>query len=72
MTTKIACGLTYEVISPSFWQLKGYPVDISFLGDTWLLSLPGKDEEPIYSYFHSREEACAMISQAFISKRVIQ
>ena len=72
MTTKIANGLTYEVISPSFWQLKGYPVDISFLGDTWLLSLPGKDHEPIYSYFHSREEACAMIATAFTDKGVSQ
>ena len=72
MTDRTINGLTYEVISPSFWQLKGYPVDISFLGDTWLLCVPGKDDEPIYSYFHSREEACTMISQAFTDKGVIQ
>lgn len=27
------------------------PVDLSFLGDQWLLTCPGKDGKPLYRYF---------------------
>jgi len=73
MTTKTVSGVVYEIISPSFWQLKGYPVDISFLGDKWLLACPANEPgETLFRYFPTREEACAMISQAFIARGVIQ
>ena len=32
-------GLTYDIRSPSHWQLKGFPVELAFLGDVWVLFL---------------------------------
>jgi hypothetical protein len=58
-------GVRYKITSPSYWELDGYPVDVAFLGDQWVLCCPDEEGEPCFRYFPTREQAQAMIEQAF-------
>ncbi len=55
-------GLTYSVISPSFYELRGFPeIDIAYVGDTWLLHVPREDGSPAMQPFKSLDEAAAFV-----------
>ena len=57
-------GIRYKITSPALWELDGYPVYISFLGDQWSLCCPGQNGEPLFKYFSTLAQAQAMIEQA--------
>ena len=65
MIQRIIQGVPFRVISPSFYELASHPdIDISFLGDQWLLHCPGETGEPLLKWFPSLSEAAAMIAEA--------
>lgn len=65
MIVRTLQGVAFECISPSFYKLAGYPVDISYLDDAWYLHCPGRDGEPAIRRFESRDSAVAFIAEAF-------
>lgn len=69
MALKTVNGLTYEIVTPSHWQLAGYPVEVSFLGDAWFLSLlavmDDGNTEVKMTKLASRDAGLCMIEQAF-------
>lgn len=42
MTQRTICGLTFNVLSPSVYQLRGFPVQIIFASGTWWIECGGK------------------------------
>lgn len=76
MALKTVNGLTYEIVTPSHWQLAGYPVEVSFLGDAWFLSLlavmDDGNTEVKMSKLESRDAGLRMIEQAFQRNNVAQ
>ena len=65
MITRTLHGVPFRAISPSFYVLASHPeVDISFLGDQWLLHCPGSDGEDLLKWFPSLSAAAAMIAEA--------
>lgn len=58
-------GIPFRVISPSFYELASHPeVDISFVGDKWILHCPCETGEPLLKWFPSRDAAVALIAVA--------
>ena len=76
MSLKTINGMTYEVVTPSHWQLAGYPVEVSFLGDSWFLSLiaimEDSNAEIKMCRLESRDAGLRMIEQAFQSTQASQ
>lgn len=76
MHLKTVNGLQYEVVTPSHWQLAGYPVELSFLGDAWFLSLlavmDDSTTEIKMTKLESRDAGLRMIEQAFQSTQASQ
>lgn len=65
MITRTLQGIAFRVVSPSFYELAGYPeVDISFVGDCWFLHVPGEDGEPRLRAFPTRDAAVEMVARA--------
>ena len=65
MATRTINGLTWDIDTPSHWQLRGVNVDMSYVGmGQWVLMCPGKDGAPLFRYFATREQACELIEQA--------
>ncbi len=63
MITRTLHALTYNVISPSFYELAGFPqIDIAYVGDTWLLHVPRADGSPAMQSFKSLDEAAAFVA----------
>ncbi len=63
MITRNHHGLAWRVISPSFYELVSHPcVDISFVGDQWMLHVPRDDGSPILEMFSSLDEAARIVS----------
>ncbi len=63
MITRTLHALTYNVISPSFYELASYPeIDIAYVGDTWLLHVPREDGSPAMQPFKSLDEAACFIA----------
>ncbi len=60
-------ALTYNVISPSFYELACRPcIDISYLGDKWLLHVPDPDTgQPLLEPFKSLDDAARYVALAF-------
>ncbi len=65
MITRTLHSLAWRVISPSFYELAGYPVDVAFLGDAWYLQVPDDQGEPMMQPFKSLDEAAHFVSLAF-------
>ncbi len=63
MITRTLHALRYNVISPSFYELAGFPqIDIAYVGDTWLLHVPREDGSPAMQPFKSLDEAAAFVA----------
>jgi len=60
-------GVTFEVESPSFYHLAGYPIDVSYLADAWYLQCPGKDGQPKFEKFEHLADAAAFIKTAWVN-----
>lgn len=56
-------GIPYTAHSPSLFQQIGSPVTLAYDGRSWLIAVRG-----VYGTreFNSRDEAAALIAQAFI------
>lgn len=75
MTTRTIQNLTFDVPSPSFWQLvcpatgEPLPIDISFLGGEaatgWYLFCPDEAGDPRAHACPSRDAAIALVARAF-------
>lgn len=75
MTIRNIHGLTWRSRGPSYFELEGYPVvNVCYLGATgrgadganaWFLHCPDDRGEPMIRGFKSRDEACAMVAEAF-------
>ena len=76
MTQRTINGFVYDIVSPSHWQLAGYPVEIAYLGDAWFLSLvaveDGGETDIKMSRLASRDAGLRMIEQAFNRNMVNQ
>lgn len=64
MTQRTLHGLTFDVVSPSFYTLSGYPVDVSFLGNRWFLFCPMPDGEIKTREFVSLDNAAKYLAEA--------
>lgn len=65
MITRTLSGLQWHAISPSFYELAGFPsIDLSFVGDIWYLHCPDEQGEPRMQPFASRDAAAAMVAEA--------
>ena len=65
MITRTIQGVPFRVISPSFYELASQPcVDISFIGDSWVLHCPDADGEPLLRLFPSLDDAVALLALA--------
>ncbi len=62
-------GIVYEVTSPSFWELAGYPVQITYVGDEWQLYCPGENLQPLVRSFPRLKDAQGMIETAILGLR---
>jgi hypothetical protein len=65
MITKQIDGVPFEVESPSFYRLAGFPIDVSYLGDRWYLQCPGENGQPRYEPFNHLADAAAFIKSAW-------
>ena len=70
MITKQIEGVTFEVESPSFYRLAGFPVDVSYLGESWYLQCPGPDDQPRFEKFDRLADAAAFIKRAWANAGV--
>ncbi len=57
-------GITYNVVSPSFWQLQGQPIEIAYVELSWVLFCPDKQGEPMARQFKSLRAAQELIEGA--------
>lgn len=69
MISRTVNGITWDVVSPSFWQLHGQPVEIAYVGDQWQLWCPGPDGEMLHRAFDSRSAAMELIETAIEGMR---
>lgn len=69
MTHRTLSGLSFDIISPSFYSLTGSPIDISFLGDAWYLACPMPGGEVRVQQFPSLLDAADYIALAIESYR---
>lgn len=65
MLSKTVQGIKLDVISPSFYTVSGYPLEISFVGDCWQLFCDDANREPIYAEFPSLDAACGKVAEAW-------
>ncbi len=66
MITRTLHQLTYNVISPSFYELTGYhDINVAFGGDIWLLHFPREDGSPDMQPFKSLDEAARYVRLAY-------
>jgi len=74
MITRTVNGLVYEIATPSHWQLQGYPIELTYLGDSWFLSCLRFDanlnQRVDMRPLASREAGHRLIEEAFNIKQV--
>lgn len=65
MITRLLHGLPFRVISPSFYELASHPeIDISFVGDQWMLQWPDQAGEPVIVCYPTLDECAGVIAEA--------
>ncbi len=63
MIVRTLHSLAWRVISPSFYELDSYPeIDVSYLGDTWFLTVPDEQGKPRMQPFKSLDEATRFVA----------
>ena len=65
MIHKTIDGVKFEVASPSFYKLAGFPIDVAYLGDRWYLQCEGEDGQPRFRPFDRLADAAAFIKTAW-------
>lgn len=68
MTHRTIGGLTFDVSSPSLWQLHGYPVFIAYANHEWRVQLVHPDFTS-HRIFATFAEAIDLVVQALGQRR---